>query len=327
MKQFNTDISIIVPVYNVVDYIDRCLNSIINQRNINFEVILVDDGSTDGSSIKCDEWAEKYKNIKIVHKVNGGLSSARNAGLDVASGRYIGFVDSDDWVDKEMFFTLHNLIKKYDADFASVEMQIVKGENDRIVNKKEKIKVLDKQGLFNMFFRISGPEIHYCVCDKLFKSEIFKSLRFTEGIRFEDLDINYKILSITNKGVFTNKRMYYWYYNMGSISRNNVVKADMQSLDIWKRIYESCLKSHNGQEYYALMNLKREYMGTLAKAARFGVSDNYTTWDKDKEFLLDNLRKSRRELLHWKLPFSRKLLVVALSINPNLVARLFGNKI
>ena len=95
-------ISVVIPVYNVKKYLKKCLETVVNQTYSNLEIILVDDGSTDGSEKICDEYATQYNNVSVIHKKNGGLSSARNAGIDVAKGKYIGFIDSDDFVDKRM---------------------------------------------------------------------------------------------------------------------------------------------------------------------------------------------------------------------------------
>ena len=105
-------ISIIVPVYNVKDYVEKCLDSICGQSYTNLEIIVVDDGSTDGSGKICDAYASKDRRIKVIHRKNGGLSAARNEGLDAATGEFLGFVDSDDWIDLDMFKFL------YDASFS-----------------------------------------------------------------------------------------------------------------------------------------------------------------------------------------------------------------
>ena len=110
-------LSVIVPVYNVNNYLERCINSILEQNYQNMEIILVDDGSTDGSSIICDNYSKRYENIKVIHKQNGGLSSARNTGIDNCSGRYISFIDSDDWIDKEMF---SEMIAQLEADNSDI---------------------------------------------------------------------------------------------------------------------------------------------------------------------------------------------------------------
>lgn len=111
-------ISVIVPVYKVEKFLDRCINSIIQQTFTNLEIILVDDGSPDRSGEICDEWKMKDKRIRVIHKENGGLSDARNKGLDVATGDYVAFIDSDDWIDPDMFQLLYDATQKYQADIA-----------------------------------------------------------------------------------------------------------------------------------------------------------------------------------------------------------------
>ena len=111
-------ISVIVPVYNVAAYLDRCVKSIVNQTYADLEIILVDDGSPDQCGTMCDNWAMKDKRIKVVHKENGGLSDARNAGIEVASGDYIGFVDSDDWIEPDMYQDLLEAVEREGAELA-----------------------------------------------------------------------------------------------------------------------------------------------------------------------------------------------------------------
>lgn len=131
------EISIIVPVYKVEPYLRKCLDSILAQTFTNFEVILVDDGSPDNSGKICDEYAIKDSRVRVIHKENGGLSSARNAGIDIAQGKYLGFVDSDDYIAEDMYEVLYENLKFYDADISSVE--IIPFRDDKYENtSKEK---------------------------------------------------------------------------------------------------------------------------------------------------------------------------------------------
>ena len=116
----NPKISVIVPVYKVEKYLDKCVESIVNQTYKNLEIILVDDGSPDNCPAMCDEWAEKDERIRVIHKENGGLADARNAGMDIATGDYIGFVDSDDWIEPNMYEVLLKNALKYDADISTI---------------------------------------------------------------------------------------------------------------------------------------------------------------------------------------------------------------
>lgn len=111
-------ISVIVPVYKVEPYLDRCVRSIVEQTYTDLEIILVDDGSPDNCPAMCDAWAEKDNRIKVIHKQNGGLSDARNAGMDIASGDYLGFVDSDDWIAAEMYQVLYDMLQRDSSDIA-----------------------------------------------------------------------------------------------------------------------------------------------------------------------------------------------------------------
>lgn len=130
-------ISIIVPVYNVEKYLKECIDSVISQTYKNLEIILVDDGSTDKSGEICDEYSKKDSRIKVIHKENGGLSDARNVALDIAKGEYIGFVDSDDYVEKDMFETLYKLAEEHNTEISSIsfyktlENEIIDVRNSR----------------------------------------------------------------------------------------------------------------------------------------------------------------------------------------------------
>ena len=120
----NPKISVIVPVYKVEKYLDRCVESIVNQTYKNLEIILVDDGSPDNCPVMCDEWAEKDERIRVIHKENGGLADARNAGMNIATGDYIGFVDSDDWIEPNMYEVLLKNALKYDADISRCGLSV-----------------------------------------------------------------------------------------------------------------------------------------------------------------------------------------------------------
>ena len=314
------EISIIVPVYKVEKYLDRCVESIRKQTLKNFELILVDDGSPDQCPELCDAWSRRDSRIHVVHKENGGLSSARNAGLEAARGNYIGFVDSDDWVAEDMYELLYGMMIESDADYASVGMCITKTERQNKSQPDPQKRVLLQDELFMDFFRVSDSEIHYCVCDKLFKKEILDNVRFWEGMRFEDIDFIFNVLQNSKKGICSNQVKYFWFYNEDSITRSRLIPEDMQLLTVWNKIVAVCRRKYPEYVYFARMNYERAYMGLLAKSARFGVDDRYDDWKKDKKRLLSHLRKNCFVLLHWRMPVSRKALLLALALNPDLVA-------
>ena len=132
-------ISIIIPVYNVAPFLSQCIQSVLDQTYTHLEVIIVDDGSTDESPAICDKFAKLDTRIKVIHKKNGGLSDARNAGLDIASGDFIGFVDSDDWIENDMYETLYNLLNKYQADISACAHYIEYGTKTKAVFESKEI--------------------------------------------------------------------------------------------------------------------------------------------------------------------------------------------
>lgn len=208
-------ISVIVPVYNVQNYLVNCIKSILNQTYKNIEIILVDDGSTDDSGSICDSYAKIDNRINVIHKANGGLSDARNIGIKNAQGNYITFVDSDDYIDKNYVESLYILITKYDSDIACSNMKKTNSLDDKIINKNEKISVYNsfnaiKEILYQRNIDNSAPS-------KLLKKELFKNIYFPVGYAFEDLDTMYKLFLQANKIVSTNFSYYLYYQREDSI--------------------------------------------------------------------------------------------------------------
>lgn len=179
-------ISVIVPVYNVEKYLEKCVQSIINQTYENLEIILVDDGATDNSGKICDEFAKKDSRIKVIHKENGGLSDARNFGLDIATGKYISFIDSDDFVNKRLFEILHKEIIKNDYDIAFCDyFKFFENDNvDEEISNSYKILEHTKYSILNLYYDIGHKHEKAVVAwGKLYKSKFFKDIRYPKGKR------------------------------------------------------------------------------------------------------------------------------------------------
>lgn len=230
MKQKdNTElISIVVPVYKVEKYIVRCIESIIQQTYTNIEVLLIDDGSPDNSGAICDDFAKKDHRIRVVHQNNMGLSGARNTGIRLAMGRYIAFVDSDDWISTEMIEELYSLIKEYDAQISACGVEMIGDEGHvsyfsddlnemRVYSKKEAMSEL-----------LDDTRIRNVTYNKLYKRELFEDIRFPVGRIFEDIFTTYKLIDKSNIVVYTGKPLYYYYRSNVSILRSsfNVKKFD-----------------------------------------------------------------------------------------------------
>lgn len=238
----NSKISVIVPIYNVEKYLFKCINSIINQTYTNLEIILVDDGSTDNCGVISDDYSSKDSRIKVIHKENGGLSDARNVGLDVATGDYVSFIDSDDYINKEFYETLKNLIVKYNADIAQCEFveiyeDYVKKNNKYKPYIDENISIFTNNEALNSLYSKNGA-ITGVVWNKLYKKDLFKCIRYPKGKVHEDEYTTYKVLFTTKKVVSTSKQMYYYLQRSNSIMGKGFNIKRLDALDAY---YEQIL--------------------------------------------------------------------------------------
>lgn len=209
-------VSIIVPIYKVEPYLRRCLDSIVNQTYTNLEIILVDDGSPDGCPQICDEYAAKDNRIVVIHKENGGLSDARNAGLDICKGEYISFVDSDDWVDEKYIETLLDLAIKENADIAIGEHQKIYENQPPLKKQKLPKKTLTSQSALKILFqrKILSFILSW---GKIYHKHLFEDLRFPKGKFHEDEFTTYSIIHKASKIIYTSKILYFYHQRANSI--------------------------------------------------------------------------------------------------------------
>ena len=230
MEKINL-VSIVVPVYNVEKYLKRCVDSILEQSYSNFELILVDDGSTDNSGKICDELKNIDERITVYHKVNCGLSDARNYGIDRANGDYITFIDSDDYIHREFLKTLTDLINKYDADMSVVGTLIIdegksKGEvsQDNIVEKC----ITNEEALKHMLTRkVFGTS----AWGKLYRKDLFDEIRYPKGLLYEDTCTTPYVIDKCKSVAYNSKRMYYWIQRSGSITHTSLSERDFKLFD------------------------------------------------------------------------------------------------
>ena len=249
-------VSVIVPIYNVEKYLSKCIESIINQTLSNIEIILVNDGSTDSSGVIADNYAKKDSRIRVIHKKNGGQGSARNTGIELASGEYIGFVDSDDWIDLDMYEKLYNKSNKYKSDIAIGSRKVFNENYDLVTT----VTVGD-----NEFDNISKNIVDYILknvfypqtvsaCNKLYSRKLLlnNNIRFrsVEEVGSEDAVFNYCTLLNTNKIVTINDTFYNGVERLGSTTRQYNIGAMKKTAKLLESIYiysESINKSHIGE--------------------------------------------------------------------------------
>lgn len=234
----NEKISVIVPVYNVEKYLYKCVKSIVDQTYKNLEIILVDDGSPDNCPQMCDEWAEKDGRIKVIHKENGGLSSARNAALDIISGDYVLFVDSDDWLDEDTAESMLGFAVDNNADIVYGGFYFESTDGSCIIQEFDRSSYENNEIVRNLLLDNIRPE----VCGKLYKSKLAKELRFDESQKYaEDLPFNFYLMLKAKKLYSTGIPCYHYLQNSGnSITGAYITDARATSWKMFNGILQKC---------------------------------------------------------------------------------------
>lgn len=226
-------ISIIVPVYKVEKYLNRCLDSIIAQTFTDWECILIDDGSPDNSGKNCDEYAKKDERFVVIHQENAGVSAARNAGLDIAKGEYITFVDSDDWVENSFLQEQYNDIISGDYDICICGFVGNKKKRDQILNCFEaRSRLFDEEGTGGYSFL------------RLIKKEIINNVRYNTSISYlEDTDFFYRLYNNCTKILWTDKPLYNYFENENSVTREKGITS--HKLSMFDTIDKLCNNEQN----------------------------------------------------------------------------------
>ncbi len=245
-----TIVSIIVPVYNVSKYIEKCVDSILKQTFCDFELLLIDDGSTDNSSYICDLYAKKDNRVVVVHKKNGGLSSARNRGLDIAKGDYVSFVDSDDYIEPNFIESLLDELMKKSSDLIVCNFSILDLNNNSLIETPSIIDGdVDEEGYWKLS-ACTRYGLTVVVWNKLYKKTIFEHLRFKDGVFHEDQEIIHKIISKCDKITFINKKLYNYIKRPQSITNK---KTQQMFFDEINSLYNRAiyfLATENFYDFY-----------------------------------------------------------------------------
>lgn len=210
-------ISVIVPVYNVASFLERCIESLIKQTYVNLQIILVDDGSTDNSLDICERYKDIDERVHVIHKLNGGLSSSRNVGLDSAEGEYIFFLDGDDWIALDGLERLYQIMISERVDIVQAKIcSVIEGEEDVIPDEKCTIERVSGKECLKKIFPYYGPD-YASICNKMYRKKIWESLRFPEGLLFEDMYVNYKLYASADTIVVSSMNFYFYRKREGSI--------------------------------------------------------------------------------------------------------------
>lgn len=300
-------VSVIVPVYNVEKYIKKCLDSLVNQTLNGVEIIVVNDGSPDNSQKIIDEYTKKYKNVKSYIKENGGLSDARNYGIKKATGKYISFVDSDDYIRNDMLEKMYNYAIKEDLDVVVCDsINVYDNGSEILIKSNNNYSDNDVRN-----YIISPP----MACTRLFKKIIFDKIQFKKNIYYEDLEMTPKVVNITDKIGFVSEGLYYYVQRDGSIMKQNVFNKKLLNIFDVLKSNKDLLEDKFPEE------IEYMYITHLLRTA----SLRFLNYDNGKEYIykIHNIMKEyfpkwKNNVYYKKSSFKLKLICI-LAYNKNIL--------
>ena len=310
----NELISIIVPVYKVEKYLERCVKSIQKQTYTNLEIILVDDGSPDRCGQLCDEFAKLDKRIKVYHKENGGISDARNYGIDKATGEYIGFVDSDDYIHESMYEKLYEAIKKSGTMISECGLtRVYKNTLRPHYEGKDYFLVLDKQEYLKEF--LENRKVYGSVWCKLIHRDIAKKIKFSVGMIYEDALYNLELIKNVDKFTLISDSYYYYYIREDSYTTKPFNNRSMDYIDVIEKISEYTLVNFPEFKEQLLTRVAFAYVSIFNQLIEV---DNYKN-KKEYKILKNKLKSIRLEIISSKnVPKNLRIAFLLLSINEKL---------
>ncbi|WP_195986271.1 glycosyltransferase family 2 protein [Clostridium sp. D33t1_170424_F3] len=287
-------ISIVIPIYNVREYVARCLDSVLKQTYQNFEVICIDDGSTDGSGKLCDEYAVLDQRVSVHHIKNSGVSSARNLGLSLVQGEFFAFVDSDDYIEANYLEVLYTNLKNHDCEVSSCLFVLndVSGEPlNQVDDSQSEIMLFtgNKECIHN--FICSGISMEGMVWNKLYRTEKFRNIQFDKNIKVnEDCLYTFDVMSNCDKACLTDKRLYHWCYRAESACRTRNVKFDFANADIFERLLNKTLNINDEE---VTLQLKENYVYAVMKIMLYTRGARY---DKNVVDVINRVKQYSRDL-------------------------------
>ena len=316
-------ISVIIPVYNVEKYIKRCLDSVINQTYKNLEIILVDDGTPDSSGAICDEYAEKDERIKVIHKENGGVSTARNAGLDIATGEYITFVDPDDYLSSDIY-------EKVILEFSENETDIICFSYTAIDDEgKNKSYIYDKKevvGFDNLLFNMLLVDFNMSIWNKVYKRSVISDNRFLENIKIaEDMYFNACCYRKAKSMIVREDIGYFYYQRQESVTHEKPDKALLDELFAYNKLGNEKIDKRCKKEIDYLILDK-----CITLFLNFGIKNTH----KEIKHKIENyIRKNAWKFIFCKLQrdktkkvkrmYIKKTYVFLIWLNPEIMLRIY----
>lgn len=304
-------ISIIVPVYKVENYIHTCVDSVIRQSFTNWELLLVDDGSPDNCPAICDDYAQKDTRIKVIHKINGGVATARNLGLDLAQGEYISFLDGDDFWHLEYLQILLNLCKMQNADIAQCNYTRGTAKYFPITRITDDYKVFDNYSIF-----LKG-NAKIVVCFKLYKKHLFDKIRITEKVLFEDDFTTWKWYFKARKIVVTSARLYYYTENNTSTMSMYVKHPSLEFINA----YEERIEFFKEKGEKSMEDFSRAH---FCKALLL-TTNNKMLSPKQRQIVNSSFRENWKQIrFSQNINLSLRMLFLLFQISPKITLRIIS---
>ncbi len=307
-QQTSRLISVIIPVYNVEGFLPQTLESVLHSTCQDFELILVDDGSTDNSGAICDRYALEYRHIQVIHKPNGGVSSARNSGLDMARGKYVCFIDGDDIIHPQMFAEQVRTIESGDYDFSMVMMRMVRtDECDALVGKRWTAQdvassfrdILQRDYMLNLYAQGKTSIQYQGPWGKLYKRDFIAEERFVKT-GSEDTEWNNRMALKMKRAVQINLEMYYYVYRASSASHGGVTSRFLDIMNSYKLCLDSIPVEQSTYRSWCLDKLYRCMLSTTLRARSTSLADEAT--GIASRIYADTIE----EYKHCEIPFARK---------------------
>jgi glycosyltransferase involved in cell wall biosynthesis len=303
-------VSVIVPIYKVEKYLNRCVDSIIQQSYSNLEIILVNDGSPDNCGVICDDYAMIDERIRVIHKENGGLSDARNSGIDISQGRYITFIDSDDFIQSDYVKKMIDIVINEECDIVQSEFIMGKSDHFDDSSQTETIEFFNNK---NVFY---GRKLNITAWAKLYDSNLFCDIRFPIGKIYEDEYVTYKLAYKSKKIALISDKLYYYFQSPVSITRGQKNNNSLDFLEAYSQRI-NFFESRNENEL-VIISKKELAIRAIIHYSKARISDvNFA--NKMLEVFKMNFRDPLKSKLVSKL---EKLLLFSFKLNPKVTSQI-----
>lgn len=283
-------ISIIVAIYNVEPYIERCIDSILVQNYKNLEIILVDDGSTDSCSRICDNYAKIDNRIKVIHQPNLGLSEARNSGIKIAMGKYVAFVDGDDFISPNMYKLLHRTVTQTNSDISVCRYERNLDNINESSNLRE-VVFKELSGDYRLDYLFSNEICGNYAWNKLYKKELFDDICFPKGKHYEDMFIMHKVFLKAKKIVLIENKLYYYIYRKGQITDSEISLLDTDTI----KALETVLNNKEAKRIYPVLY---KFLFNELKVKKRKILQNQNL--KDKDTIIAYINNKTRKHIKYK---------------------------